>query len=110
VAFEVTIEGETFRTDDLSLDEAIMVEKATGTSWLYINPLRSAGDCRAVMVAFLSRSRSKADAEATVARLFGGPKGMKAAIDAVKTVEEDLPDEYEDGLPKAGGGPSTPTS
>lgn len=105
MAFQITIEGEVFRTDDLTLDEAVAVEKATGTSWLYINPLRSAGDCRALMVVFLSRKRSKAEAEAYVKGL-----SMAAGIAAVQTVEEDLPDEYEDGLPKAAGGPSTPTS
>lgn len=105
MAFEITIEGEAYRTDDLTLDEAVAVEKATGTSWLYINPLRSAADCRALMVAFLCRTRSKGDAEAIVQKL-----GMRQAIDAVKRVEQDLPDEYEDGLPKAVGDPSTPTS
>jgi hypothetical protein len=105
VPFEIKVDGQTFRTDDLTLAEATVIEKATGTSWLYLNPLRSAEQCQETMIVFLSRSRPRAAAEA-----FVGALGIRKAIDAVTKVDEDLPDEYEDGLPKAEGGPSTPTS
>lgn len=105
MAFKITVDGQEFRTDDLTLDEAVAVEKATGTSWLYLNPLRSGEQCRAMMVAFLSRSRPPAAAEA-----FVGALGIREAIASVTKVDEDLPDEYEDGLPKAAAAPSTPTS
>lgn len=105
MAFELTLDGQVFRSDDLTIDEAVAIEKATGTSWLYLNPLRSGEVFRAMAVTFLLRDRPKADAEAYVGKL-----GIKAAIAAVDEVAEDLPDEYEDGLPKAGGDPSTLTS
>ncbi len=105
MAFELTVAGEVFRSDDLTIDEAVAIEKATGTSWLYLNPLRSGETFRAMAVAFLRRTKTPAEAEAIVGKL-----GLRDAIAAVKVVEEDLPDEYEDGLPKAEGDPSTPTS
>jgi hypothetical protein len=51
----ITIDGQSFLTDDLTVDEAVGIERATGVSWLQLNPLVSADHCRAVMVAFLSR-------------------------------------------------------
>jgi hypothetical protein len=102
VPYRVTVDGESFLTDDLTIDEAIAVEKATGTSWVYINPLRSADDCKAIMVAFLSRSRPKAEAEAAAGALT-----IRDVLKAVEQVPDDLPTEYEDGLPKAEAGTST---
>lgn len=103
--YRVTVEGTSYSTDDLTLDEAVAIEKATGISWLYLNPVRSAEHCKAIMVAFLSRDRTPAEAEAVVGKL-----SLAAATAAVTDVEDDLPDEYEDGIPKAGADPSTPTS
>lgn len=101
--FRVTVEGESFVVDDLTLDEAIAIEKALDTTWAYINPLRSAEHCRAIMQAFLARTRSVEEA----AKIVGG-MSIKAATEAVEHVpEDDLPDEFEDGLPKAAGGTST---
>lgn len=102
MGYEITLDGEAHRTADMSLDEAVAVEKATGTSWLFLNPLRSAEQCRAFMVVFLSRTKSPAEVEAFVAKL-----GMAAAIASVKEVDDDLPEEYEDGLPKAADAPET---
>lgn len=102
MGYQITLDGEVYRTADMSLDEAVAVEKATGTSWLYLNPVRSAADCRGFMVVFLSRTRSAAEAEAFVAKL-----GMVEAVEAVKEVEDDLPEEYEGGIPKAAGAPET---
>jgi hypothetical protein len=102
VPFKVTVAGEDFLTDDLTLDEAIAVEKATNTSWRFIDPLRSAGDCKAIMVAFLSRTRGKDDAEK-----FVGALNLRTLLSSVTFVEDDRPDEFEDGLPKAAAESST---
>jgi hypothetical protein len=100
--YRVTVDGEAFLTDDLTIDEAIAVEKATGTSWVFINPLRSADDCKAIMVAFLSRSKPRPEAEGIVGSLT-----IRDVLKAVERVDDDLPTEYEDGLPKAEAGTST---
>lgn len=103
--FQVTIDDQRYLTDDLSLNEAIAVEEATGESWVYINPFRSAKHCKAIMVAFLARQMTAEEAKAKVEAL-----SLDDAFSAIKVVDDDLPDEFEDGLPKAGDEPSTPTS
>jgi hypothetical protein len=101
--FRVTVDGQQFMADDLTLDEAIAIEKELDTTWQYINPLRSGEHCRAIMVAFLSRSRTVDEARKVV-----GGLSVKQALAAVEHVEDDdLPVEFEDGLPKAADGPST---
>lgn len=96
--------GEKFNTDDLTIGEAEAIEAATDESWLYINPFRSAKHCRAILVAFLSRTVSPAEAEAAVKGV-----SVKAALDGVERVDDDLPEVFEDGLPKAEGDTSTST-
>lgn len=100
--FEVSVGDQTWRTDDLTLDEAIRIEKATGRSWMQINPFVSAEDCKAIMVAFLAR-----EMDAVVAETKVGTLSLREVLDSVDLVKDDLPDEYVDGLPKVEGGPST---
>lgn len=100
--FEVSIGDRQWRTDDLTLDEAIGIEKTTGRSWMQINPFQSAEDCKAIMVAFLSREMDGATAATKV-----GTLSLKEVLDSVAVVKDDLPDQYVDGLPKEEGGPST---
>jgi hypothetical protein len=100
--FQVTFGGRSWRTDDLTLDEAIAIEKVSGRSWMQINPFVSAEDCKAVMVAFLAREMDSSAAEAKV-----GALSLREVLDSVDLVKDDLPEVYQDGLPKAGGGPST---
>lgn len=100
--FRITVGDRSYLTDDLSIDEAVDVEKETGHSWQYINPFTSAADCRAIMVAFLTREMSRAEALKTVGAISTG-----LALRSIKVVSSDLPDEYADGIPKAGAGPAT---
>jgi hypothetical protein len=100
--FRVSFGGQNWRTDDLTLDEAIKVEEVTGRSWMEINPFRSAQDCKAIVVAFLSREMDAKAAEAKV-----GGLSLREVLDSVDVVKEDLPDLYQDGIPKEGDGPST---
>lgn len=100
--FRVSVEGESYLTDDLTLDEAIAIEAATGHSWVDVNPFRSAEDCKAIMVAFLART-----AGADEARRRVGALSLKAVMSSVDVVPDDLPDAFEGGLPLAEAAPST---
>lgn len=91
--YRVSFEGEAFNTDDLTLDEAIAIEKVTGRSWVLINPFRSAEDCKAIIAAFLARKMGEAEA----AKLVGG-LSLKAVLDSVELID-DMPTSYENGLP-----------
>ena len=102
--YRITLDGKDYNTDDLTLDEAIAVEKVTGNSWSVVVPLRSATDCKAVMRAFLLRDRTPEEADAFLSKLSAGK-----ALRAVEVVPDDLPDEYEGGFPKAEGESETTT-
>lgn len=101
---QLTIDDETFTTDDLTVDEAIQVEQETGQSWLHMQPGVSAVQTKAVLVAWLSRTTAR-----DVAAKRVGAMTVAEIADVVKIVESDLPGEYIDGQvnPKAGGAPST---
>lgn len=99
--FEVRFGDQKWRTDDLTLDEAIAIEKATGRSWVQINPFQSARDCKAIIVAFLAREMDLVAAEAKV-----GALSLREVLDSVNVVGDDLPDQYADGIPKGEDGPS----
>lgn len=103
--YSIKLDGREYNTDDLTLDECIALEKELDRSWVAIVPLRSATDCRAVMRAFLLRDRSPEEADAFLSKLSAGK-----ALRSVNVVDSDLPDEYEDGLPKAEGESETTTS
>ena len=100
--FEVSFGDQKWRTDDLTLDEAIAIEKVTGRSWMQINPFASAEDCKAIIVAFLGREMDEQAAAAKV-----GALSLGEVLDSINVVKDDLPSEYADGLPKEEGGPST---
>lgn len=89
--------GDTWRnTDDLTLDEVEAVEAASGVPWGFMNPLRSVSTAKAIYAAFLvSDGDSDADARTKVGALT-----MKTAKHTFRYVEDDdLPDNWEDGLP-----------
>lgn len=56
--------------DDLTIDEAMLIERMTGTTWAAIDPVRSAADCRAVLAACLSQ-RQNMTADEADAKLRG---------------------------------------
>lgn len=100
--FQVSFGDQTWRTDELTLNEAIGIEKVTGRSWMLINPFQSAEDCKAIMVAFLAR-----DMDADAAEDKVGALSLREVLDSVDVVKDDRPDVYEDGLPKAADDPLT---
>lgn len=103
----VTVGGDSWLVDDLTLDEVVEVEKETGESWLRLNPLRSAVHARAVMVRFLARTAGEDEAR----RRLGGMK-VADVVAAITVVDDDRPQEFHDGVPvvdppQAGDGQAT---
>jgi hypothetical protein len=94
VPFVVTVEGEEFNTDDLTLDETVAIEQGTGESWLSINPFQSAKQAREIIVVFLARRHGQ-----DVARKIAGGMTLKQTLDGVKHVDSDLPEMWTDGMP-----------
>lgn len=103
--FEITIDGKVFRTDDLTIAEAEQLEEECGQTWLTLNPIRSAKEYRATAVLFLSRTRPPDVAAKEAAAIT-----VKVAQENARWVDDNLPTEFSDGLPKEEGSPSTTTS
>ncbi len=101
--YVISIEGGGgFNTNGLSLDEAFDIETETGRSWAHINPMVTGRDCKAILVAFLARSHGPEDAKKRV-----GTMSVRQVLESVRYVDDDLPEEYENGIPKAGAEPAT---
>jgi hypothetical protein len=105
VPFILTLDDGEFSTDNLTLEEAEAIEKALEITWSEMNPSRSAAQCRVVSAVFLARSHDETEAAKMAAAITVGQ-----ARKMVRWEQDDLPDLYEDGIPKAAGGRSTSTS
>jgi hypothetical protein len=105
VPFEITIDGHVYRTDDLTIEEAVALEEECDKTWLQLNPLRSAKEFRATAALFLRRTRSP-----EVAAKEAASMSVKVAQESMHWVDDNLPTEFVDGIPKEGGSPSTTTS
>jgi hypothetical protein len=103
--FELTLSGKVYNTHSLSLEESDQLEKECAKTWLELNPVRSSAEFRATARVFLTRDHDPAGVELLLAAFT-----IQSAMAAVEWVDDDLPDVFEDGLPKAEGGPSTTTS
>lgn len=103
--FELELDGRVYNTDELSLADAVELEKALGRTWRELSPLTSAEEFVAFATVCL-----KQDHPADVAAKIVADLSLGKALAAARWVGDDLPEVYEDGLPKAGGGPSTTTS
>lgn len=92
----VTVEGVEYDLDDMTVDECVSFERATGTTWVAMNPTTSALHCRAVLVEFYARILPRDEAEKTV-----GGLSAKAAVKLISVVdaEDDRPAEFRDGVP-----------
>ena len=55
MSYRVTIDGHSWLTDDLTLDEACAIEEETGTTWHTMEPINSARHAKAIMSTFLAR-------------------------------------------------------
>jgi hypothetical protein len=105
VPFEITIDGHVYRTDDLTIEEAVALEEECDKTWLQLNPVRSAKEFQATAALFLRRTRTP-----EVAAKEAAAMKVKIAQENIRWVGDDLPTEYVDGIPKVEGAPSTTTS
>jgi len=61
--------------DDLTLDEAFMIEKVAGCTWGDIEPVRSAAHCRAILAVCMGQ------------RLELKPEEVEARLKSIKVVD-----------------------
>lgn len=104
MAVQFTVDDKTYRTDDLTLDETVAIEKECGCSWLDMNPFRSANQCRAILRTFIAREVSVEEATKRVGSMTVGE-----TTGSMKVADDDLPNEFDGGVPdpKAEAGPET---
>lgn len=103
--FELEIDGRKYNTDELSVSEAIELEKTLGKTWRELNPLGSAEEFQAFASICLRRDHPMEQAAKIAAEL-----PLSVALKAARWVEDDRPDAYEDGSPKGEAEPSTISS
>ena len=101
--FEIRFEGNTWRTEDLTLDEAIRIEQKTGRSWLRINPFAYGADAAEIIAMFLVRTGEDVES----ARTRVGKLSLKELVGCFNVVPDDLPDTFQDGVPKVEGDQET---
>lgn len=107
MAFEVRLpDGTWHSTEDLTFEELEAIERTTGEPWVAQNPYRSLGSYRAIVGAFAIRQGMSDD---DIKTWLNGlkAKDLAAGVRINDTPEEDRPEVYENGLPKAEAEPST---
>lgn len=96
MAFRITLAEGSWSTDDLTLGEVVEIERETGDSWIYMNPLRSAVQARAILRRFLARDLGLDAAGKRV-------DGMRV-VDVARSIEpeqvDDRPKQHADGVPQ----------
>lgn len=96
MAWLTRVGGKWRSSDDLTLDELVPIEKVSGIGWGYINPLRNVEVARALLATWLIRDGlSDDEAKAEIAKFT--TKTLKHTFRY--TEDDDLPDDWEDGLP-----------
>jgi hypothetical protein len=108
VPWVLTFDGQVYREADLTIDEAERMEDATGTSWRYINPVRTAKHARAILQTLLV-TRAGMTAEAAEAKVKALRVNEYLDLLTSEEDEADLPTEFTDGFPPEVDGTSTPT-
>lgn len=99
---KVSFAGDSWLVDDLTLDEFGRIEEEVGATWVGFNPLISSKHARAALTAFVGRTVGMDEAVKKV-----GALSIKEAVACFEIVPDDLPQIYENGLPKAEGGTGT---
>ncbi len=94
-----------FSTEDLTVGEAETLEKELEVSWLLINPQVSIRHCRAVVAVFLAREMGWDAANEKIRAV-----NLNEMADGIEKVGDTRPTLWENGVPKAAGGPSTESS
>jgi hypothetical protein len=84
MAFKVTVDGESWLTDELTLDEACALEEEIGATWHTMEPINSARHARGIIARFLAR---KVGLELAQARV--GTMTIAQILECIGTSEDD---------------------
>lgn len=82
--WKVTYGDAVITQDSLTLAEASFVEKMAGTSWAYLNPVNSAGECQAIIAMHLHLRDGMKRADAVA---LAGSMNLEEAVAAVGSYE-----------------------
>lgn len=93
MSYRVTIDGQSWTTDDLILDEACKIEEEVGSSWHTMEPINSAKHARAILTTFLARTVGHQAAKMRV--------GTMTIRDVLACISLDSPAGEADEAPKA---------
>ncbi len=112
--WQITYGGATYRESDLTLGQCEALEELVGSSWLSLNPLRSAKHAR-ILTAFMvsegtGRSFDEVSAEVAQLKVDAFLDGYENAPRIVDEEPDDMPAEWTDGIPPKAAVPSTVTS
>lgn len=102
--WQITVCGETFREDQLTLQQACAIEDATGLNWRVIHPMNSAKVAVTLGSVLLAERTGITQDEA---REKLGALGVNEWTDAFEVVEDDLPTAWEGDSPLSAGEDST---
>jgi hypothetical protein len=95
------------READITVDQAERIEELTGTSWLFINPLRTAKHARAVVSVMGADAEGRTQIEVAAEV---GAMSVESFLDLLDVEDDDTPSVYEDGNPPQAAATSTDTS
>lgn len=82
MGYRVTIDDQTWSTDDLTLDEACAIEEEVGRTWHSMEPVNSAKHARAILSTFLARKVGK-----TAARMRVGTMTIQDTLACIQEPE-----------------------
>jgi hypothetical protein len=95
--FRVTLDGKSWLSEDLTVDETCEIEAAVEDDWWFVvtAPVKTAKHARAILTALSARTHGKAEAAKRV-----GAMTARQMVDAFELVDDhDRPIEWVDGLP-----------
>jgi hypothetical protein len=100
-------DGELYNEDDLTLAQMERIERRSGARWHFIDPFHSAVMAVSVMVVMIAARTSKSEED--VEKEVGAQK-PDGFFSTYERVNRDVPDYFEDGLPRPAAARSTGSS
>jgi hypothetical protein len=100
VPFLFDVDGETWTSEDYTLDEMVEVERRAKVKWVFLDPVQEREVTRAFIVVRFARSGSVADAEKRAGALTEKQIGVRQG-------EDDRPTEFRSGVPMVDPPPAT---
>jgi hypothetical protein len=92
MGYRVTVDGQSWLVDDLTLDEVCDIEQETGTTWLFISPMKSAQHARAIIPRLMTHVGDPTKRPTLEqARQRVGVMKVQQVLDAI--TEDEAPDE-----------------